>query len=181
MPLLVEEPGQGQHGGARQGVQRHHPQPLQAAGYKGSAFVLRALNMGTEAAVDLHHRGEEAQIPRLPAGPDAQQEFAGQAGGHHLQEIGQEVRQQIEYRQCEGVACQHGAQRRHAEEQQRNHQHRDHRIDDSHQVEESPAQRNEAQQPAGDGVRDQRHGQPREGVGDEQARPVRRQSVHHPR
>ena len=143
--------------------------------------VRRTLGVDAEAGVvELHHGGEETQPSYVLQHGNADEERLGQISGQDLHQEGQEVGQQIEHRQHEGVACQHGAKRRQTGKQQCAEQHRQHRIDHRHQIEEPPPQGNKAHQRTHDREGDQGQCQRRQRVGGEQARPVHRQGVHQP-
>ena len=177
VPLFVEEPAQRQQSQPRQGVQRRHPQAPQVGDHHA---LCRTLDVDFNAVVELDNGGEDAQPPDALQHGHADEEDVGQIGHQHLQHKRQEVCQYIEHRQHKGVARQHGAQRPDAGEQQDAEQHRQHRVEHADQVKEPPAQGDKTEQSARDREGNHLHGHSRQRIGDEQARPVHGQGVHHP-
>ena len=173
MPLPVQEPGQRQHPQARQGIQGRHPQAVE--GGRGIAFAGEAGVAGGEAGVDLHDGGEDVEAERLAV--DTHQELLGYVEDQTLQKGGEEIQQQIQGREGEDVPRQHGAQGGHAEEGHRQEDHGQDGVQHRRQMEEAPADGQQAPQETGHGVGDEEHGQTGEGVGDEQAGTVHRQGV----
>ena len=172
----VEQIPQSQQGQTRQEVEEQRPEAHQVArlGRAPRWDVLQG-----DVLIDAEDGGEEVEdaltAPREP------QEELGREGDHQrLQQGGQEVHQQVQHRQCEDIARQHGAEGGQTKEGHRHEHHRQNGEAGRREVEKPEDQGDEARQGPHHRVGDQHHGQPREDGGHKEAGPVYGQGVHEP-